>query len=410
MRFADDEGRTGRARFALFVALTVNVVGQSFLFVVLPALGRQMGFTDIATGAILSVSALLLILAAPAWGHLSERIGRRPVIVTALAGSGLAPLAYALVTSLRLGQALGAGAAFVLLFAARAFQALFVGGLLPSVQAYMADVTTSEQRAGGMGLIGAAYGLGAIGGAALAWRVGEAGPASAFLFTTVLVAGGLVLVLLFASEPRRRGPHHGAGIAPRGRVWPFVGITAMAFLSYGMVQQVISLRLQDTMGFSPEVSISKAGIGLLVTASALVIVQGVVVRLIAWPPERLLLAGALLGAGSMVLCGLARSYAETLAILVLFGIALGLLLPGNLASLSLRAGSDAQGKAAGFNMMGQGFGLAAGPLTGAALHHVSPVLPFAAAAILLTAAAVLALCAQRRGRKDQTSQAAIEGK
>lgn len=79
------------ASLALFLALMAKAAGQSFLVVVLPPLGRRLGFTDIQTGAILSVSALLLMIAAPTWGYLTERIGRRPVLVIALAGAMHAP-------------------------------------------------------------------------------------------------------------------------------------------------------------------------------------------------------------------------------------------------------------------------------------------------------------------------------
>lgn len=379
------------AKLALFLALVANVTGQAFLFVVLPALGRQMGFSDIATGAILSVSALLLIAAAPAWGYVSERLGRRPVMLAALAGSGLGAVAYSVLTFGRMDGAIGALSALVLFFAARVVQALFVGGLLPSAQAYIADITAPAQRVGGMGLIGAAYGLGAIGGAAMAWHSGGSDPAMAFLLNALFVAIGFALVLLLAREPRRHERMTVAAPLPLGRIWPFVAITLIAFSAYSIVQQVMALRLQDAFGFSSEDSIAKAGGGLLVTALAMVIVQGVVLRLLAWRPERLLVTGAIVGAGAMLLCGLARSYEEILVVLVAFGGALGLLLPGNLAALSLRAGRYAQGKAAGVNMMGQGLGLAIGPLAGASFHQISPLAPFVAATILLALAAVLAI-------------------
>lgn len=380
----------GRGKLAVFVALVANVTAQSFLLVVLPALGRRMGFTDLATGAVLSGSALLLILAAPLWGSASERVGRRPVMLLALAGSGLGALAFGLITGARLAGAISLGLALVLCLATRAMQALFVGGLLPSAQAYMADVTTCGQRAGGMGLIAAAYGLGAILGAILAWLMGGRDPAGAFLVTAALVAAGFALVLLLAREPRRHVPAALGGRLALGRLWPFVCITLIVFASYGIVQQVMALRLEDGLGFSPEQAVTGSGKGLLVIALTLVAVQGVVARVPSVRPERLLMAGTLVGALSMLLCGLARSYGEILAVLLLFGVALGLIIPGNLACLSLRAGARAQGKAAGVNMMGQGLGLAIGPLSGAALHQVSPLAPFLAATVLLVLAGGLA--------------------
>lgn len=386
----------GRAKLSLFIALVANVTGQSFLLLALPPLGRQMGFSDLETAAILSASALLLILAAPVWGAVSERLGRRPVILLALAGSGLGALAFGLITGARLSGGLGLALAFGLFAAARALQALFVGGLLPSAQAYMADITTHEQRVGGMGLIAAAYGLGAIGGALLAWLMGGRDPAGAFLVAGAAVAGGLALVFALVREPVRHRPLAVDGHPVIGRLWPFALVTLIVFVAFGMVQQVMALRLQDAMGFSPEESVSMAGKGLLLTALTVVAMQRVVARVGARRPERLLLAGALVAAASMLLCGLAGSYEEILAILLLFGMGLGLLFPGNLASLSLRAGPHAQGKAAGLNMMGQGVGLVIGPLSGALLHRISPSVPFFAAAALLLVAAGVALAATRR--------------
>ncbi|WP_374306865.1 MFS transporter [Methylocella sp.] len=392
--------RARRMKAALFVALVAHVSAQAFLLAALPALGRRLGFADVETGAILSGSALLLIVGAPFWGYLSERIGRRPVILLALAGAAAGPLAFSVVVSARLADALTAAGALALFLSARMLQALFVGGLAPSAQAYMADVTAPRERMGGMGLIGAAFGLGAIGGASLAWRVGSHDPALAFRLAAAFVAVGFVLVLLFAPEPHLRRAARPALRPLLARIWPFVAITLLAFAAYGVAQQAMALQLQDAFGFTIEQSIEKAGVLLMAIASAMVLVQGVIFRARPRRPERLLLAGAIVGALAMGLCVLARSFHEILATLILFGVALGLTIPANLAALSLRAGAPAQGAAAGLNMMGQGLGLAIGPLAGAALHRASPLAPFTAAAALLACAAALAALAMRGGARE----------
>lgn len=157
-----------------------------------------MSFSDVATGAILSVSALLLIAAAPLWGHVTERIGRRPVVLTALAGTGVGLVAFGFITT---GGMNGAPAALGLFFVARAAQALFVGGLLPSPRPTW-RTSPRPGSVGGMGLIGAAYGLGALGGAALAWRAGGSDPAFAFFFAAAFVAVGFVLKRTFLQQGR----------------------------------------------------------------------------------------------------------------------------------------------------------------------------------------------------------------
>jgi MFS family permease len=127
-----------------------------------------------------------------------------------------------------------------------------------------------------------------------------------------------------------------------------------------------------------------------------------VLRAFHWRPEKLLAAGALLATVAMLVCILARNYLEMFLTLTLLGVALGLMLPGNMASLSLRAGSGAQGKVAGINVVAQGFGLAIGPFAGANLHQISVRLPFIVATILLLGAAALAIHAWRSIGKAAT--------
>lgn len=385
--------RHGPAQLALFLALMGNAAGQSFLLVVLPPLGRSLGFTDIQTGAILSASALLLMIAAPAWGYLTEHMGRRPVLMIALAGAILAPLAFGFIVGRRVDGSMSAVLALSLFFVARSGQTLLSAGLLPASQAYVADITAPEARAGGMGILGAAYGLGAIIGSALAWRIGGNDAVLAFLFVSGLAGLALASVALLAPEPQRGNPEAASLAADLNlsRIWPFFAVTLVSISAYSIVQQVVALRLQDAFGYASNDSIARAGLALMATALAMTVVQGAVLRVLVLRPETLLGAGALLAAVALFLATFARGYVELFGTLVLLGVALGLMLPGNLASLSLRTGPGAQGKAAGFNVVGQGLGLAIGPLTGAALHQLSPQIPFLAATILMAIAFALAI-------------------
>lgn len=396
-----------QAQIALFFCLVANAAGQSFLLVILPPLGRQLGFSDIKTGSILSVSALLLMAAAAAWGYLSERIGRRPVLMIALAGATLGLAAFSVIVGARMAGAIAVATTLILFFAIRCGQVIVSGGLMPAAQAYMADVTAPERRASGMGLIGAAYGLGVIIGAAVAWRIGGGHAALAFALMAILVGLGFLGVLLFVSEPNRREKQESSATVrlPIAEIWPFLAITVVAVSTSSILQQVTALRLQDALSVSPEESITKAGAALMATALMMIIVQGGILRFLTWKPERLLLTGSLLAAFAMLLGSFARSYAEIFGALVLFGAALGLMLPGNLASLSLRADRDAQGKAAGINAFGQGLGMAIGPIAGASLHQVAPEAPFAVATILLALTFGLAVVASRPRESVRASEA-----
>lgn len=390
------ESQTFRTQAALFLSLAVFTTGQSFLFVVLPPLGRHLGLSDVHVGGILSLSALLIMVSAPAWGYFSERVGRRPVLLTALAGVALGSIGFGAIVHFRLSGALSVLPALILIALVRGTQALVTSGILPAAQAYMADITTPAQRASGMGTLGAAMGVGAIAGAALAWQVAGANPVLAFVIIAMLAAMALLSILWLAREPIRTPSTTISDThLPLGRIWPFLAITLVSISAYSILQQVTALRLQDSLGFTIEESISRGGAALMATALAMIMVQAFAVRVFRWKAARLLRVGAVAAAIAMLICTLVTTYSAIFATLILLGIGLGLMLTGNLASLSLWTGGGAQGKVAGINVLAQGLGQAIGPIAGAGLHHASPQMPLLLATILLAMACLFAALAWR---------------
>ncbi len=387
-------------RLALFAGLLGNAAGHSFLFVVLPPLGRRMGFADIQTGALLSLGALALIVAAPAWGLVAEKRGRRPVLLTGFTCAAIALALLGLVIELRLGGALAVAATFGLLLAVRIFQSFGSGGLLPAAQAYMADTTSADRRAGGMGRMSASFGLGSVIGASLAWLFAGLGLSLGFAAIALLLAASGILCWRLLPEPQR--PEAVTIAASRielRRIWPFLLVTVLGVTTYALLQATTALRLQDTLGLTPEAATGRAGATLMATALAMVVAQGVLVGRLGWPPQRLMAAGATLSLAAMLTMALVTAYPALLAALCLLGLGLGLLLPGNLAALSLATGAGAQGKVAGVNAIGQGLGMVLGPLLGTALYQKSPIAPSLGGLALVGALcllAVLALFASRQ--------------
>lgn len=384
---------------ALILGLTANAIIRVFLFVVLPPLGRQLGFTDIQTGMILSAAAFLLIIVAPFWGFATERLGRRPVLLVGFMAASLTPAGLGWVVSARLGGTITALTALILLGAIRLGHAAFAGGLLPAAQAYMADITPPERRVQGMGLLGASFGIGAIAGPAIAWWLGGDHVVAAFAFICALTSCGLLGAYTWILEPPRPvlTTVRSAAI-PFRQIWPFLLITLCSIMTYGVLQQVMALRLQDTLHLSFQEAIAKASSALMLTSLMLVGAQALLVRGLSWPPERLLLLGAVGALFSMSALTVVSQYSWILVVMLLLGGSLGLLFPGNLALLSLRTEDTAQGKMAGINAIGQGLGGAASPLLGATLHQFSPVAPFMALSGLLALVTVLAIVGTRRCR------------
>jgi MFS family permease len=144
----------------LFLTVFLDLIGFGIVLPLLPSYGARYTSSAALIGALVATDSLLTFLLAPAWGRLSDRIGRRPVLLIGLAGSVLSYVIFGLAGS------------FLALVLSRVVSGA-TGATIHVAQAYLADVTPPERRSHAMGLIGAAFGLGftvgpAIGGSASA--------------------------------------------------------------------------------------------------------------------------------------------------------------------------------------------------------------------------------------------------
>lgn len=167
----------------LFLIVFVDLIGFGIIIPLLPFYAEQFQAGPDVVALAMATYSLTQFIAAPYWGRLSDRVGRRPVLLISLAG---AALAYVW---------LGFAESLAMLFAARAVGG-FMAGNISTAFAYVADVTTPENRAKGMGMIGAAFGLGFIAGPAMGGILAGADPATADYRTPALVAAALSTVAL----------------------------------------------------------------------------------------------------------------------------------------------------------------------------------------------------------------------
>ncbi len=153
----------------VFLTVFVDLLGFGIVMPLLPLYGKAFGVDGLMLGLLMASFSLMQFLFAPVWGRLSDRIGRRPVLIVGLLGS---TICYAL-----FGVASIYGNIWML-FITR-IGAGIAGATIPTAQAYIADCTTAESRTKGMALIGAAFGLGFTFGPLLAWGalISSIGPA-----------------------------------------------------------------------------------------------------------------------------------------------------------------------------------------------------------------------------------------
>src|SRR5437588_122051 len=167
----------------LFLIVFVDLVGFGLVIPLLPFYALRFAASPQQVTVLLAVYSLMQLFTAPLWGRLSVRVGRGPVPWVSMAAS---VLAYACIAN---------ATALWMLFAARALAGACAGNIA-AAQAYIADVTKPEERARGMGLIGAAFGLGFIIGPALGGLLAGNDPATADVQTPAWVAAGLSFLAL----------------------------------------------------------------------------------------------------------------------------------------------------------------------------------------------------------------------
>ncbi|HYU36464.1 MAG TPA: MFS transporter [Gemmatimonadales bacterium] len=169
---------SARSRFAvIFFTILIDLIGFGIIIPILPYYAQRLGAGGFGLGALLAVFSAMQFVATAFLGRTSDRVGRRPILLTTMLINALGYMLFA------------AAHSYAILFIARVVSG-FAGGNISAAQAYMADITTPAERSRGMGIIGAAFGLGFVIGPAVgglsAHYLGASAPG--------LVAAGLSLV------------------------------------------------------------------------------------------------------------------------------------------------------------------------------------------------------------------------
>ncbi|MBI2951463.1 MFS transporter, partial [bacterium] len=215
----------GSPLVVLFLTVFIDLLGFGIVLPLLPYYAESFGAGPLTVTLLSSSYSLMQFLFAPVWGRLSDRVGRRPILVLSLAGSALSYLLFGLAGSL------------AALFATRLLAGVCAANI-STAQAYIADVTTPETRAKGMGMIGAAFGLGFIFGPAAGGALSRYGYAVPAFFAGGLSLLALALALFRLPESLRRqgDPPGGAarGGFDLGRLWaalvhPGMGLLLLIF-------------------------------------------------------------------------------------------------------------------------------------------------------------------------------------
>jgi MFS family permease len=434
-RRADGPGASRRALAAVVAVVFLDLVGFGIVIPILPFYVRSFGVSDVFIGLLAASYSFAQFVAAPALGRLSDRRGRRPVIVLTLLGSALAWVVFGLAGEV--GAVAGVGLGVATLFASRLLAGA-MGGNLAVAQAYVADVTPRERRAGALGLLAASFSLGfvvgpALGGAAASEPVVTAAravlpavvPATAFSLPSFAAAAmslaSAALAAAVLAEPARAAPVGTGGLRDAVRavlrdptLRALTVATLLVSVAFSGVQVMFVPFAADFYGYGPaETAAFLTYIGVLGALN-----QGIVVGRLSRrvPPARLALAGA----GGLSLALVTLPFAPSLGRLLpppggpawLDGPLVVLLAVGALLSVGLgfvnvslstlvsaSATEEGQGSAFGVTGGAGSLGRTVGPPLMAATYVVAFWSPFVAGAVLLVPVGAAVLAVARTGRE-----------
>ena len=396
----------GKAALAfIYASVLLDVLGFGIIIPVLPPLVVSFVGGDQAQGAVIfgifgTVWAAMQFVFSPVLGGLSDKFGRRPVLILSALGLGLDYIVMALAPTL------------AWLFVGRVVSGITSAGFA-TASAYVADVTPPEKRAGAFGMIGVAFGIGFIIGPAIGGLMGTLGrrmPFWAAAIMSLISAGYGLLVLPESLRKENRNTFSWRRANPIGSLSLLrsrAGLTGLAFVNFlnFLAFQVLPSVFVLYAGYRYGWTYAAVGLALALVGALNIIVQGVLVRPIIGRigERRALLVGLLFGAASFVLYGLATNGALFLGGVVLYA-PIGLVGPSVQALMTKRVGPSEQGQLQGANasiigltgLIGPGlFTLIFAYFIGTQAPLKLPGAPFLLAAVLMMGAAAVAIRAAR---------------
>ena len=382
-----------KARSTLFLIVFTDLVGFGIVIPLLPLYAEHYHPPAWVFGLLMASYSAMQFLFSPILGRLSDRIGRRPVLLVSLTGSVLGFALFALANSL------------LWLFASRLLAGI-CGGNIATAQAVIADTTAPEERARGMGMIGVAFGLGFIAGPALAGVLAPLSASAPGWAAAVFSAVAWVMALLWLPETRpavapRAGEYARSGFARLATAFRHPELAPLLAVGFVVVTGFAAFEVTFAQFVHARLGLPHAQVAFLfvyVGVMAAIVQGGLVGRLSRRLGERRLLFAALLAlAAGLVALAPAHGLARVLLVLPLLSLGAGLTTPTLTALVSRAAHASEQGLALGAFQGVSSLGRVIGPFAAEiALGRWGVAAPQLGAAVLALAAAGGAAALLRR--------------
>jgi MFS family permease len=377
------------ARLTVFLAILLDLIGFGMILPLLPFYAQTFRAGQLTIGLIFASYSLAQLLFAPWLGRLSDRFGRRPLMLASIAGGAAAHLLFATAGSV------------AMLLVARSLSGIAAANY-GIAQAYLADVTPPAQRSRAMGLVGAAFGLGFVIGPGLGVWLTRYGIAAVPYTAAALSTVNLLIALAALPEslpPAARGPARAKplfGLADLRQLWSdgrLRSLMLLAFLvmfCFSIMEATLALFCQASFGFGPRAT---SGLFLYVGVVLVVVQGGLLGRLVkTFGDRRLIVGGIALMALGLLALPLPSRAAWLLLTTGLLAVGSGIHNPSLLALLSQLSGEGAQGETIGVSRSCGALARVVGPLAGTWIFGVAGAAwPFWSAGGLMLVAMLIAV-------------------
>jgi DHA1 family multidrug resistance protein-like MFS transporter len=381
--------------YILVFVLFVVMLGYGLVIPIYPFYIESMGAGGMELGLLVASYAVMRLIFGPIWGSISDRVGRKPILLIGILGYAVTMVWFGLATRLWM------------LFAARILSGVLSSATAPTTMAYIGDSTPQEERGGGMGLLGAAGGAGGIIGPAAGGFLGRISLSTPFFFGAglALVALGLAVIFLPESHPAAEQTPNEQSRLIDLRLWwrtvtgPMGALFLLTFISItGLMifANAFGLYALERFGYGPE----RVGVILMVLGLVSAVTQGALVgpSTKRWGDVRVIQAGLLANAGAFGLMLLASSYLGIILSTAVLALAASIQSPALIALTSRRA-TGSQGVAMGLSNSFVSLGRIVGPLFAGYLFDVNISLPYLSGAVVMGLGFVLSLVIlARKGR------------
>lgn len=373
--------KTKNALLVLFLVMFLVYVGFGIMIPVLPFYAEEIGASPTELGLLMAVYSLMQLIFAPLWGKISDRYGRKPVMLVGIGGLALSFFMMAVSTNLWM------------LYAARIIGGILSAANMPTTMAYAADITTSEDRGKGMGMIGAGIGLGFVFGPALGGIFSKTSLTLPFYIAGISSIVTMLLVLFVLKESSTVESRLKQSQSKESLWKSFSGNLSILFI----LQLFISLSLSGLEATFAYFAAKKAGMDaaqmgyvFMIMGLAGAIVQGGLMGKLTkkYGEGPVIQWGIIISAIGFALILLVNNFTTAAIFLTIFGIGNGVIRP-SISSLLTKTSNVGHGSATGLLSSFDSFGRIVGPPVGGWLFSISIGLPYIIGAILSIMALVL---------------------